>query len=1795
MDASSTATSLLSKLPKLQETNNTTDVLDHLERVAVALQAAGKGCEVDCINPIKDFIQWESPKFDQQTDGLDESALEILDPEQRSSAQRRNVERFEDNRKRENKDMKEKQKQLYQLVKQTLGPTSIGRIRTNGAKLLKTADADRDIAYLINTLLITHTTSVVTGQSVMAVELQLNKRVTEYLTCKQGNRTIDQYVDEVSAHIEAIAIADKNVDDDGEGGFLGTISQQVYRFLDGASGPNAAEIAGLMLNGQLTEANVPHSLEDVVTLIKKWKGSGEKGVERKAPTSSILSSNIRTDDEDLEDDQDIYRNYKVSTSGKGLALKKDEVFTGQTLEQWKEARTRANAQAIDDGIVPFDKRTWKTNPGAPNPSLVSTSHCTIDGDTPCWNCLKYHPNPKTGRTSWVQCNRIWDPRCIARDLRYKARTKQRTSNKGKSTESPEKGTTTAPQTKKPAGQAAYPPAPESQNFHVRKMVAWSDLDSSDDDYDPRREPHVSIHMLSEVREDSPVKTHFVDAVEELANRRRRSLVAPNLRLRIKRTMELIKTTIDTMDPKPMTLVDELNVMCKVLRPTCVGVTRILPWYPEDRDNKFFRSEQDRRRDLKVQPPTKRSRILASSVRDEGSISTRTSGVKGVKYTRLPEGSMYKEARRAPSGTPMVCWLLDTGAAVCGFADIYGLQDVHELGSPVVVGGIVDTKHMTVRIGARLDNIEVLVDKRFSANCLPGSVIVDAGWIKEYDPDTDSYLITTNNKKRLAFERYILPDGTVSRHYMCHPQLPYTRPDTPALIAATSVQGNLAMHSMADAKAAAIAQRFLTKMGGSAAHAIKQLPKIRGVNITADHVRRAEAIYGPVRSHQQATATSVQDTAVTTELPSHRPLPVPLALEVDLCSILGVWFVIGIFLPVRYAVATRVKNHTAPIIFDALKGMIMAADKQNFDVMKIQSDGERGIQSQLLSDYCAKRKINLLTVGAGQHAPTVERLTRTVKAEAREMAARLVPRALPLDLLVQLILAAIKRINCRLSAAHVGELTPQSLWTGDTHIHAQDLDLCFGDLALATTANQKNDITPRSDTVMVCYPIHDGLHGYVVYKIATGTTLMRTYRTLKEIPWTRNDQAAIEDLAANDQYGVNLPGREQHLTPAAPSVRAFPDEDPVAPIAQAEVVQIDVDVHEPVQLPPQRAITLEEITAAARQTVRLEGAGVMPPSRPGAPMPSTASPQPEQGSGVPDPNTEPRSRTRRTSGPSSSLLNLPPPPTSPNVIPILNMSITAARTKHPEKADAAMIKEIKQMLKLKVWTPVRIQDLTDSERERIIRSSMFLKEKVTASGEPDKIKARFVGGGNLQDKALYGNVSSPTASTTAILHVAGHAAMEGRAIATMDIGGAYLNASMSPDEPPVHMTIDKHITELLTNMDPSYIPFVRTNGSLVVRLDKALYGTVQASRLWYNLITKVLKEYGFVPNPHDKCVLNMPHKDRTTMTVVVYVDDLLVSCKNPAHIDNLRKHLEQQFPEVTYHDGPVVDYVGMTIDLASRPRAAVITMKQNVDEIIKDATARTGSYTDAGDKKDITPACNDLFDINASSKPLGKQCNAYFRSMVARLLYVSKRVRPELLTAVAFLTTRVVDSTEQDMNKLTRITNYMQSAPNRGVVIEFGDNPVTHSYIDAAFALHERDRKSHSGGAIMVGIGGPLYVTSTKQSIVTKSSTEAELVAASDIASEAIHVRNFGIAQGLPTTPAVIYQDNMSTMQLIARGAPCSKRSRHIEIRNFWMAEQIESGVLKVAHCPTEQMWANLLTKPVQGHQFLKERKGLTNW
>ena len=100
---------------------------------------------------------------------------------------------------------------------------------------------------------------------------------------------------------------------------------------------------------------------------------------------------------------------------------------------------------------------------------------------------------------------------------------------------------------------------------------------------------------------------------------------------------------------------------------------------------------------------------------------------------------------------------------------------------------------------------------------------------------------------------------------------------------------------------------------------------------------------------------------------------------------------------------------------------------------------------------------------------------------------------------------------------------------------------------------------------------------------------------------------------------------------------------------------------------------------------------------------------------------------------------------------------------------------------------------------------------------------------------------------------------------------------------------------------------------------------------------------------------------------------------------------------------------------------------------------------------------------------------------------------------------------------------------------------------------------------------------------------------SDTASQAIHLRNFVIAQGYEVGPAIIYQDNMSCMALMKRGGPGSERSRHINIRHFWLSEKVADKEVIIEHLGTEKMFANILTKPVQGAQFVRERHGLTNW
>ena len=240
----------------------------------------------------------------------------------------------------------------------------------------------------------------------------------------------------------------------------------------------------------------------------------------------------------------------------------------------------------------------------------------------------------------------------------------------------------------------------------------------------------------------------------------------------------------------------------------------------------------------------------------------------------------------------------------------------------------------------------------------------------------------------------------------------------------------------------------------------------------------------------------------------------------------------------------------------------------------------------------------------------------------------------------------------------------------------------------------------------------------------------------------------------------------------------------------------------------------------------------------------------------------------------------------------------------------------------------------------------------------------------------------------------------------------------------------------------------------------------------------------------------------------------------------------------------------------------------------------------------TPASANLFSIDESSEKLCTSEKEFYHTFTAKLLYLGKRVRPDLLTAVSFLAKRVQAPTQQDFRKLQKSIKYLRQTAKLGIVLEASKSLCVLAYIDSSYAVHA-DMKSHTG--VVIGIGrGPVYAKSSGQKLNTKSSTESELVGLSDSTNQVIWVRNMIMAQGYDIEAAKVYQDNQSTIAMVKNGKSNSSRTRHIAVRFYFVADRVKSGEVAIEYLPTGEMIADILTKPLQGSLFLKLRGQLLN-
>jgi len=149
------------------------------------------------------------------------------------------------------------------------------------------------------------------------------------------------------------------------------------------------------------------------------------------------------------------------------------------------------------------------------------------------------------------------------------------------------------------------------------------------------------------------------------------------------------------------------------------------------------------------------------------------------------------------------------------------------------------------------------------------------------------------------------------------------------------------------------------------------------------------------------------------------------------------------------------------------------------------------------------------------------------------------------------------------------------------------------------------------------------------------------------------------------------------------------------------------------------------------------------------------------------------------------------------------------------------------------------------------------------------------------------------------------------------------------------------------------------------------------------------------------------------------------------------------------------------------------------------------------------------------------------------------------------------------------------------------------WVDASYAVHH-DMKGHMGGTMSMGKGS-VYSTATKQKLVARSSTESEVIGVHDVLPQLIWTTHFLKGQGVKVNESVQYQDKMSSMLLEKNGrASSSKRTRHMNIRFFFIKDQVESKEVCIEYYPTGEMLADFFTKPLQGKQFYKLQDQVMN-
>jgi hypothetical protein len=369
--------------------------------------------------------------------------------------------------------------------------------------------------------------------------------------------------------------------------------------------------------------------------------------------------------------------------------------------------------------------------------------------------------------------------------------------------------------------------------------------------------------------------------------------------------------------------------------------------------------------------------------------------------------------------------------------------------------------------------------------------------------------------------------------------------------------------------------------------------------------------------------------------------------------------------------------------------------------------------------------------------------------------------------------------------------------------------------------------------------------------------------------------------------------------------------------------------------------------------------------------------------------------------------------------------------------------------------------------------------------------------------------------------------------------------------------------------------------------KAIYGLVQAARQWWQKFKKAMLGLNFEPNIADPCLFTRKTKQYATKSfVLIYVDDggIFGSKKD---IDDILSALSVDF-KIKYL-GELEHFVGCHI-IENKAKDTIWIHQPKLIKNLKlhfeDLITTTRIFGTPASPKTlvIRPEEGDTL--------ISKDEQRIFRSGVGMLLYLVKHSRPDIANATRELSKVADGATQAHFKYLMRVIKYVLDTETFGLKLKPEKNKelfYLEGLCDSEYAS-DKDTRISVYGYILYFCGAPIAWKSKAGKSVTLSSTEAEYFALSEIAKEAIFVKQVIDSMGMNLIfPIVIQVDNVGAIYL-AKNYTTSQRTKHIDIRTHFVRQFVEDGIIKVVFVKSEDNEADIFTKNTTEDLFKKHAK-----